>query len=62
MAIPTQQDQSLAEISDLAACIQAKLSIMRHAGKNGCRDYAGLRNQLQEFVNKAMAFARATEP
>jgi hypothetical protein len=60
MAIPTQQDRDLSEIDDLASGIKVKLCVMRHAGQ-GARDFAGLRSQLQEFVNKTMAFARSTE-
>ncbi|HXB76308.1 MAG TPA: hypothetical protein VNX23_02670 [Bradyrhizobium sp.] len=33
-------------------------TVMRHAGK-GARDFASLRSQLQDFVDKVMAFAKA---
>jgi hypothetical protein len=60
MGIPTAQDQALAEIDDIANSIKVKLTIMRHAGK-GARDFTGLRDVLQQYVNKVMAFARSTE-
>ncbi len=61
MPIPTQADRDLGEIDDLAAGINTRLSVMRFAGK-GARDYAGLRDQLQEFVDKVMQLAKGTQP
>ncbi len=60
MGIPTAQDQSLAEIDDIANSVKVKLTVMRHAGR-GHRDISGLRDQLQEYVDKVMQFAHETE-
>jgi hypothetical protein len=60
MPIPTQADHDLAEIENLSNTIRGKLTIMRHAGK-APRDFAGLRDVLQEFVDRVMEFARSTD-
>ncbi len=60
MGIPTAQDMALAEIDDLASSIKVKLTIMRHAGRSP-RDIAGLRDALQDYVDRVMRFAHETE-
>jgi hypothetical protein len=60
MAIPTRADHDLAEIENLSNAIRGKLTVMRFAGK-APRDFAGLRDVLQEYVDRVMAFARSTE-
>jgi hypothetical protein len=59
MPIPTSQDYALAEIDDIASGIKTRLTTFRYAGR-GERDIGALRDQLQDFVNKVMAFARST--
>lgn len=59
-ADPDRHDYALGEISNLAASITVKLSIMRHAG-DGKRDMKGLRDLLQDYVDRVMAFAHGTE-
>jgi hypothetical protein len=58
--VPTDFARRLAEIGDLANGIGVRLTTMRYAG-NGERDFAALRDQLQDFVNLVMAAARSTE-
>jgi hypothetical protein len=60
MAIPSPADADIAEIENLSNAIRGKLTIMRHAGK-APRDFAGLRDVLQEYVDRVMEFARSTE-
>lgn len=37
-----------------------RLTVMRHAG-SGKRDFAGLCDVLQDYVDRVMAFAHATQ-
>ncbi len=60
MPIPTPQDADLAEISNLANSVMVRLMVLRHAG-GGKRDFAGLREVLQDYIDRVMAFAHATE-
>jgi hypothetical protein len=61
MPIPTREDAALAEIDQLANSIKGRLVIMRHAG-NARRDFAGLRELLQEYADRVQDFAAATAP
>lgn len=60
MPIPTRADHDLADIDNLANVIRGRLTTMRYAGK-AVRDFAGLRDALQEYVDQVMAFAHGTE-
>jgi hypothetical protein len=55
MAIPTKFDAQLAEIDDLAGCVMIKLRTLQHAGAS--RDISGLRELLQNYVDRVMALA-----
>lgn len=56
MSLPTREDAKLAEIDTAASNIMTKLRIMRHF--KAPQSYRPeLREQLQNFVDLAMAFA-----
>jgi hypothetical protein len=61
MPIPTEFDHHLGEIDNLANTVKVRLMTMRHAG-SASRDFAGLRDVLQEYVEAVMEFAHGTEP